>query len=61
MRSAMKKWERPQGSKLAERLRAVADGLRDVAPLMAEAQTKAFEGMVTAVAARAQAPEDPHE
>jgi len=57
----MKKWERPQGSKLAERLRAVADGLRDVAPLMAEAQTKAFEGMVTAVAARAQAPEDPHE
>ncbi len=41
----MATWKQPQGLRLAERLRAVADGLRDAAPLLVEAQVKAFESM----------------
>jgi len=49
----MATWKQPQGLRLAERLRAVADGLRDAAPLLVEAQVKAFESMAAAVEASA--------
>ena len=38
-------WKQPQGIRLAERLKEVASGLREAAPLLLEAQVKAFEGM----------------
>ena len=39
------KWNQPQGMRLAERLKEVASGLREAAPLLVEAQVRAFEGM----------------
>ena len=38
-------WKQPQGLRRAERLREVVAGLREAAPLLVEAQVKAFEGM----------------
>jgi len=38
-------WKQPQGMRLVERLREVASGLREAAPLLVEAQVRAFEGM----------------
>jgi len=51
----MSTWGRPQESRLAERLRAVAEGLREAAPLLVEAQLKSFEGIASVVELAAQA------
>ena len=59
----MTTWQRPKRSKLAERLAAAAEGLREAIPLLMAAQVKAFESMAAAVeaSARSRAQEDPHE
>jgi len=45
----MSSWERPGGLRLARHLREVVAGLREAAPLLVDAQVKAFEGMTATV------------
>jgi len=45
----MNRWNQPQGLRLAESLKDVVSGLRKAAPLLVNAQVKAFEGMAATV------------
>jgi len=45
----MSSWEQPQGLRLTTRLREVVAGLREAAPLLADAHVKAFQGMAATV------------
>jgi len=45
----MSRWERAEGLRLATRLKEVVAGLRETAPLLMDAQAKAFQGMTATV------------